>query len=174
MELIGILNKEEHLIDITKVDEQRYSVTIWNDEEKTGSRTYEVDLLEPQPNLYSLLHGQDSYEVRMVELKNGDLVSHFYDESYTITMTDPMAQLLAQAVGGAVKGEAALEAAMPGQVQRILVKEGDQVEEEQGLVVLVAMKMENELVSPKAGVVKKILVNEGDNVDGGSPLIIVG
>ncbi len=60
---------------------------------------------------------------------------------------------------------------MPGKILRILVKEGESVKTGQGLLVLEAMKMENEIPAPKDGVIKKILVKEGDTVDTGKPLI---
>ncbi len=68
-------------------------------------------------------------------------------------------------------GEGVVTSPMPGKILRILVKEGEQVKTGQGLVVLEAMKMENEIPAPKDGVVKKILVKEGDTVDTGQPLI---
>ncbi len=63
---------------------------------------------------------------------------------------------------------------MPGKILKILVKEGDQVKTGQGLLVLEAMKMENEIPAPKDGIVKKILVKEGDTVNTGDPLIEIG
>jgi len=74
----------------------------------------------------------------------------------------------------AAAGEGVVTAPMPGKILRILVKEGDQVKTGQGLLVLEAMKMENEIPAPKDGVVKKILVKEGDTVDTGQPLIELG
>ncbi|RLF81410.1 pyruvate carboxylase, partial [Thermococci archaeon] len=68
-------------------------------------------------------------------------------------------------------GEGVVSAPMPGKILRILVREGDQVKVGQGLLVLEAMKMENEIPSPKDGVVRRILVKEGDTVDTGQPLI---
>lgn len=174
MELIALLQDEAFDLDVEKLDESRFLVKIWQDEEKTSSRDYEINLHEPQPNLYSIMHGHNSYEVRLVDKGEGKMDIQFYNEAYAIHMTDPVQRLLEQATGAAASGEAALESAMPGKVQRVLVKEGDEVEADQGLVVLVAMKMENELTAPKAGVVKQILVNEGDNVDGGAPLVIIG
>ncbi|WP_457750853.1 biotin/lipoyl-containing protein, partial [Thermococcus sp.] len=68
-------------------------------------------------------------------------------------------------------GEGVVTAPMPGKILRILVKEGDEVKTGQGLLVLEAMKMENEVSSPKDGIVKRILVTEGDTVDSGQALI---
>ena len=65
----------------------------------------------------------------------------------------------------------AVTAPMPGKILRILVNEGEKVKVGQGLLVLEAMKMENEIPAPKDDVIIKILVNEGETVDTGQPLI---
>ncbi|TNF74372.1 MAG: acetyl-CoA carboxylase biotin carboxyl carrier protein subunit [Acidobacteria bacterium] len=63
---------------------------------------------------------------------------------------------------------------MPGRVVALLVEEGQEVESGDGLVVLEAMKMENEIRAETAGVVRKILVSEGQAVEGGDPLFEIG
>jgi biotin carboxyl carrier protein len=70
-------------------------------------------------------------------------------------------------------GEQAITAPMPGRVVRILVAEGDQVAARQGVIVIEAMKMENELRSPKAGRVTRVAVAPGMSVEGGRVLIVV-
>ena len=70
-----------------------------------------------------------------------------------------------------VAGEGVVTAPMPGKVLRILVREGEQVKTGQGLLVLEAMKMENEIPAPKDGIIKKIHVKEGDTVDTGQTLV---
>jgi biotin carboxyl carrier protein len=62
---------------------------------------------------------------------------------------------------------------MPGKVVRVLVKQGEQVQEGQGLVVVEAMKMENELKSPKVGVVAELHAQEGQAVEAGAKLAVV-
>ena len=62
---------------------------------------------------------------------------------------------------------------MPGKVIAVLVSEGDSIEKGQGLVIVEAMKMENEVRSPIAGEVKEIKVKTGDAVEGGAVLLIV-
>lgn len=64
-------------------------------------------------------------------------------------------------------------APMPGKVLRVLVKAGDEVKARQGLVVIEAMKMENELRAARDGRVREMLVSEGQSVDAGTPLVIV-
>lgn len=66
-----------------------------------------------------------------------------------------------------------VEAPMPGSILQVLVKVGDRVEENQGLVILEAMKMENEIVAPKAGTVGAIHVTSGSTIDVGQPMITI-
>ena len=62
---------------------------------------------------------------------------------------------------------------MPGRVVRVLVEVGDEVEEQQGVVVIEAMKMQNELKSPKAGRVVRVAVAVGETVGSGDVLVVV-
>ncbi len=68
-------------------------------------------------------------------------------------------------------GSEIIEAPMPGNIWKVLVKAGDQVEEGQALVILEAMKMENEIGAPAAGTVAKVHVEEGASVDSGDVLV---
>ncbi len=71
-----------------------------------------------------------------------------------------------------VEGEA-IRAMLPGVVTKILVKEGDEVKAGDTVMILEAMKMENEVKSPKSGKVKQILVKEGDRVENGDVLVVL-
>jgi biotin carboxyl carrier protein len=75
--------------------------------------------------------------------------------------------------GGHAHGEQAVAAPMPGRVVRVLVAPGDTVAARQGVVVVEAMKMENELRSPKAGRIKEVAVSPGMSVETGRVLVIV-
>ena len=77
----------------------------------------------------------------------------------------------APAITGA--GEA-VNAPMPGPILKVNVKVGDAVQEGQTLVVLEAMKMENDIMAPKAGTVTQVLVSKGSSVDTGAPLVVIG
>ena len=70
-------------------------------------------------------------------------------------------------------GEQSVLAPMPGRVVRVLVAPGDEVAAKQGVVVVEAMKMENELRSPKAGRVKDVMVTPGTSVDAGRVLVVI-
>jgi biotin carboxyl carrier protein len=71
-------------------------------------------------------------------------------------------------------GDGVVNSPMPGKVVKVLVKEGDEVEAGTPLVVVEAMKMENELLAERAGVVSRVFVKTGDAVEGGARLIQVG
>ena len=75
--------------------------------------------------------------------------------------------------GATADGEQAVTAPMPGRVVRVLVQAGDEVQAKQGVVVVEAMKMENELRSPKAGRIKEVHVSPGTSVDAGRVLLVV-
>jgi biotin carboxyl carrier protein len=71
------------------------------------------------------------------------------------------------------EGRQQVLAPMPGKIVRVLVGAGDAVEAKQGLLVVEAMKMQNEIRSPKSGTVERLLVNEGQTVNAGEVLAII-
>ena len=75
---------------------------------------------------------------------------------------------------GATDGEQRVVAPMPGKVIKVLVKPGDTVEPRQGLVVIEAMKMENELTAKRAGTISELSVSEGESVEAGRLLVVIG
>jgi biotin carboxyl carrier protein len=188
MELLGKIRNQYYAVEIEAVDADHFRVSIIesNDPadpdspgnaagEPAAPRVFEVDCREPTAKTYSLLIGHQSNDCRVHrEPKTDRFDVHFFRETLEVEMADPMKRLLDLAGGGGRKGEAALETSMPGQILRLLVNEGDAVEEGDGLLVLVAMKMETELGSPIGGVVKEIHVAEGDKVESGQVLVTIG
>ena len=88
-----------------------------------------------------------------------------------LTVQDPLAYLASRAHGeAAAHGSQTVTAYMPGRVAAVLVEEGAPVAAGDGVLVLEAMKMENEIQAERDGVVGRILVNLGDAVEGGDPL----
>lgn len=73
----------------------------------------------------------------------------------------------------AATGDVRVVAPMPGRIVRVLVKPGDRVEARQGLVVVEAMKMENEIAAARAGVVKEVAVSAGQSVESGRLLVVI-
>jgi len=93
--------------------------------------------------------------------------------SHAITLSDPKRLRGAASAGGHGDGAARISAPMPGKVVRVLVQAGDQVEVGSGIVVVEAMKMQNEMKSPKAGKVTAINVQVGATVNGGDVLAVI-
>ena len=138
----------------------------------------------PRAGHYSLLIGDSSYDIYVRRLpstaENGagelqTLEVTVGAQTYMLEVQDERAQALASLVGGAhVSGDVSIRAPMPGLVSNVLVAEGDTVERGQAIVVLEAMKMENDLSAPRPGVVKGIRVAKGQTVNQGDTLAVVG
>ena len=91
---------------------------------------------------------------------------------YSVTLLDP--QRRQNASGPPVlEGPVEVRAIMPGRITALLVKEGQEVRSGQGVVVVEAMKMENELLAPKEGRVTRIRVRPGETVEAGAGLLTV-
>ncbi|HEX4578021.1 MAG TPA: biotin/lipoyl-containing protein [Edaphobacter sp.] len=92
---------------------------------------------------------------------------------YGFEVDDPRSLQGRRGAGAGTEGPRPVKAPMPGRVVRLLVEVGDEVAEGQGMVVIEAMKMQNELKSPKAGRVARIGVAVGDTVGSGDVLVVV-
>ncbi|HUK30407.1 MAG TPA: biotin/lipoyl-containing protein [Candidatus Acidoferrum sp.] len=135
-------------------------------------RTFEADVIEVAANTYSVLISGYAYEVR-VEPAPGGLRIHAGANEFRAEIEDPRAWRGQH--GGTLEAEGRQQviAPMPGKVVRVLVAAGQKVESGQGLMVVEAMKMQNEIRSPKSGIVERIVVAEGQAVNAGEPLAIV-
>jgi len=111
-------------------------------------------------------------DVAITERGPGDLLLQFPRVMLTALVD---ARRFRRGGGGpaAAAGEMRVTAPMPGRVLRVLVKPGDDVSARQGLVVVEAMKMENEIGSPKAGRIKEVAVTDGQSVESGRLLVVV-
>jgi len=92
---------------------------------------------------------------------------------YEFAVEDPRALAGRAGAGEGGSGPRAVKAPMPGRVVRVLVAEGDQVEAMQGVVVIEAMKMQNELKVPRAGRVSKVAVLADTTVEAGQILVVI-
>jgi biotin carboxyl carrier protein len=92
---------------------------------------------------------------------------------YGFEVDDPRSLQGRRGAGAGTEGPRPVKAPMPGRVVRVLVEAGGEVEEGQGVVVIEAMKMQNELKSPKAGRVARVGVAVGDTVGSGDVLVVV-
>ena len=102
----------------------------------------------------------------------GELLAYLSGRTVPVTVNGRRGRGAGES-GGAAHGEQKISAPMPGRVVRVLVAPGDEVQPRQPVVVVEAMKMENELRSPKAGRVKDVSVAAGTSVEAGRVLVVV-
>jgi biotin carboxyl carrier protein len=134
-------------------------------------RPVEVDAVLARPDVLSLRIGNRAYEVKC-ERVGGDLHLWVGSVRYSVEVRDPRSlRSRSQAIDD--HGPRKLTAPMPGKVVRVLVSEGVEVDVGVGVLVVEAMKMQNEIKSPKKGTIQKILVSEGAAVNSGDVLAIV-
>jgi biotin carboxyl carrier protein len=139
-----------------------------------ADRSYELEVHRRRDG-YLLKSDSRVFDCRVEgEPTSGNVVDVFVGaEHYSITLTDPKRLRGAAVAGAHGDGAARITAPMPGKVVRLLVNVGDRVEPGAGIVVVEAMKMQNEMKSPKAGTVAAIEVEVGATVDGGDVLAII-
>jgi biotin carboxyl carrier protein len=133
--------------------------------------TVDVDAVLVRPDVLSLRIGNQIYEVKC-ERTAGDFQLWVGSERFAAEVRDPRS-LRGRTRTADHHGAKELAASMPGKVVRVLVLEGSDVEAGAGVVVVEAMKMQNEIKSPKKGRIQKILVSEGTAVNAGDILAIV-
>ncbi len=139
-------------------------------------KAVEADWAEISPGAYSILIGGRSYEARVAAAPDstpaqaGKWVVTISEYDFQVRVHDPrMRRFAGQAV--AHDGPLDVLAPMPGKVVRVLVEPGQQVAADQGLVVIEAMKMQNELRAPRAGRVTEVNVREGAGIESGVKLM---
>lgn len=147
-----------------RAQDGRYQVTL-------DGRPLEVDHQETGAHFVSLLIGGKSYEAGLEKRPEGYNVV-LAEDVLTVELRGASQAVLASA-RKPEGGPARILAPMPGRLVRVLVQPGQQVEAGQGLLVMEAMKMENELRSPRAGRVAELPVREGQAVETAALLVVV-
>lgn len=150
MKLKAIIGEHEEELELELAGE-RVSARI-------GVRSYELEARETEPGCYLFFLGNKVREIRV-------------DDS--IEIVDPRRLRSGQNSGGHHHGVAQVVAQMPGKVVKVQVEAGATVEKGVGVVVVEAMKMQNEMKSPRAGVVVSVNVQPGDTVNAGDVLFVL-
>ncbi|PYU56910.1 MAG: acetyl-CoA carboxylase biotin carboxyl carrier protein subunit [Acidobacteria bacterium] len=132
-----------------------------------------VDAVQTAPNILSLLLDGQSFEISVTPAADGKLKIQTGTHEFTAEGIDPRAWRGRRHSHVEAEGRQQIVAPMPGKVVHLLVQAGDYVEAGQGLVVIEAMKMQNEIRSPKGGTVERVLVKAGQPVNAGEVLCIV-
>lgn len=134
-------------------------------------RSYALEVVRPEAGVYQLFVGDKVYEARVSSGDKDALQINLRGRLFTAKLIDRKHRR-----PGAESGDDSqkqLLAPMPGKVVRVLLKAGDEVSAGQGVVVVEAMKMQNEIKSPKAGRLLEVRVGEGDTVSANQTLAVV-
>ena len=163
-----------------EIDGQSYALDLQREgvrvEASVDGRPYELEARETEAGAFLLLTGGRVYECRASRNgeQGGATEVQIGDETFQVTLVDP--KRLRGARGGAsaeASGRAQVKASMPGKVVRVLVETGASVEAGDALVVVEAMKMQNELKSPKGGTIVEVRAEPGATVNAGDVLVVV-
>jgi biotin carboxyl carrier protein len=138
---------------------------------RLDGRGVEVDAVVARPDVLSIRIANQAYEVKCERVAT-DLHLWVGSRRFAVQVRDPRSF---RGRAGAVddRGPRKLTAPMPGKVVRVMARQGSAVEAGAGVLVVEAMKMQNEIKSPKKGTIQKILVSEGAAVNAGDVLAIV-
>ncbi|MBP7415312.1 MAG: hypothetical protein KA831_01575 [Pyrinomonadaceae bacterium] len=157
-----------------KINGEKLDVEIVERDGKTGAvvggREYELEVSQPEPGIFALRNGHKMTEA-FVSPDGKQVVVGGYE--FEVEIADPKRLRSAGSDAEHVDGVAEIKTAMPGKVVRILVEVGAEIEKGDGVIVVEAMKMQNEMKSPKTGIVAKINATEGDNVAAGDILVVI-
>ena len=132
-----------------------------------------ADLISPTPHLRSL-RLEDGTHYLLVHHRDG--ATHqisFGDRTVHLELFDPLAMRRGASADSMAPDGGSVRAAMPGRIVRVMVQAGDEVKAGKGLLVIEAMKMENEITSPRAGTVASLQVKAGDTVETGAELLTI-
>ena len=161
-----VINGARHSVEFTPQTNGTSRVTFI-----VNGRLVEADAVRISRGAYSILLGGRSLEVTTEETSNG-LLLRANGREFQVEILDPRSWRRGRGEGIELEGRQQLIAPMPGKIVRVLVAAGQQVNAGQGLLVIEAMKMQNEIRSPKSGTVEK-LAREGQTVNAGEVLAIV-
>jgi biotin carboxyl carrier protein len=157
----ALVGEEQHTVEVLPLDDGRYEISI-------DGRTAVVDSRPTGGGTFSLLINHATAEVSVVG--RGDEFAVSVDgRTHRLRLLDER-KLRRRARGGDADGAHEVRAAMPGKVVAVLVEAGATVTRGQGLLVIEAMKMENEIAAPRAGRVTELRVEPGQAVEGGELL----
>ena len=132
----------------------------------------EADAVTILPGIYSILINGKSFEVR-VEPAGAELRAFVAGREFKVAVQDEREWRRKRGSAVEVEGRQQVLAPMPGKIVRVLVSAGDSVQAGQGLLVVEAMKMQNEIRAPKSGTIDRLSVVEGQNVNAGEVVAIV-
>jgi biotin carboxyl carrier protein len=168
MHYVALVNGEERQVEITEPAPGEFQLVM-------DGRTLVVDSRAVSDSTQTLIAGTRAYNIEAEKNADGGenvLVRGHILSVEVLDLRTLNLRKAAETIGGP-EGPISITAPMPGKVVAVLVVEGEEVKEGQGLVVVEAMKMENELKAPRAGKVKNLAIEAGAAVENGVTLCVI-
>jgi biotin carboxyl carrier protein len=153
---------ETRVVELSRVDDA-WKISL-------DGKELQASVVEVAPYTFSVLLNGLSHQIRVAPRADGTLTLHTGLAEYPAEVSDPRVWRGRRHGALEAEGRQQVTAPMPGKVVRLLVSEGDSVRAGQGLLVVEAMKMQNEIRSPKNGKVEKLLAKENQAVNAGDIL----
>ncbi len=165
MKYMAILNDEERELDVVQISDHHFRVTV-------DGTVHEVDARDCGPDRLSALVDNVSFDISYAS-GDSELDLNFRNRYFKIDVLDErrmrMRQVLSELeLSGGLE---VIKTSMPGKVVKILVEKGQEVNAGDGIIIIEAMKMENEIRCKNSGTVNAIHVETGQAVEGNAPLI---
>ena len=166
MAYVATVDKVEYKLHVKEVEANKFEVFL-------DDKSYLVDTQLTETSVYSLIVNGKSYETD-VDYQDGVYSVLTEGDLFKIEIMDELKKkMLERRGGGAAEGKQIIKSEMPGAIIDVKVKVGDEVKEGDVLLILEAMKMQNEIRSPKDGEVKEVFVNAGENIDADAKMVVI-
>ena len=162
VQLVSSTETRTHTVDLERIGDQ-WRVIL-------NGEPVSADVEEIAPNTLSILLHGESHEIRIARSRDGQMSIQTGLREFAAEVTDQRSWRGRRLGHVEVQGRQQITAPMAGKVVRLLVKSGDTVEVGQGLLVVEAMKMQNEIRSTKSGILERLLAEEGQTVNSGETL----
>ncbi len=158
--------EQEYIVDLVQETDSCFKLNI-------EGREYTVDFAMAGDNVYSLIVNGQSLSMEIGE--KGDIFDVLMDngDMFSVEVLDEMKRLMKMRHSAGLEGRQVIEAQMPGYIWKILVEKGQEVKAGEPLMILVAMKMENEIKAPKDGIVEDLFVELDQTIVTGDKLAVV-
>jgi biotin carboxyl carrier protein len=167
MKLEAEIGEDRHQVELKRSGDNISAVI--------DGRSYDVEVSEPEPGVYLIKKDGKIFEAYVAPADRPDVRKKvtIRGREIEVRLIDPKRLRSTGGGGEHADGLAEIKTAMPGKVVRILIAAGSEVKKGDGVLVVEAMKMQNELKSPKDGTVTNILVTEGATVVAGQSLAMI-
>jgi biotin carboxyl carrier protein len=166
-----VVDGRSHRLELTQGEELTPGERIWLC--KVDGKDLAVDAALTARDVLSLVVDGKAYEVKRERSLQGEVHMMLGSTRYAVDVRDPRSLRTRRAAGGVEAGPQKLTAPMPGKIVRVVVTLGEEVKAGQPIIVMEAMKMQNEMKSPKDGRVRELLASEGSAVNAGDPLAVI-